>query len=106
MPISMIFNLLQNDSNVCSFESVGGNQSPELSWTHAPHATRSFVVIAYDTTAAFTHWGDQAQGQADPQGRVLRPERKHSDLDRLYIERGSECLFSVLGVRHIGICER
>ena len=58
LPISMIFNLVQNGSNVCSFDgSLGGNQSPELSWTHASRATRSFVVIAYDTTAAFTHWG-------------------------------------------------
>ena len=43
--------------NQCPFYPGGGNQSPELSWTHAPGNTRSFVVIAYDPTAAFTHWG-------------------------------------------------
>jgi Raf kinase inhibitor-like YbhB/YbcL family protein len=26
-------------------------------WSHAPDDTRSFVVVLYDTTAAFTHWG-------------------------------------------------
>lgn len=45
-------------SNVCSIDgSPGGNQSPELSWTGIPAGTASFVVTAYDTTAAFTHWG-------------------------------------------------
>jgi Raf kinase inhibitor-like YbhB/YbcL family protein len=58
LPISMIFNFVQNGSNVCSFDgSPGGDQSPGLAWTNAPRATRSFVVIAYDTTAAFTHGG-------------------------------------------------
>jgi Phosphatidylethanolamine-binding protein len=32
----------------------GGNQSPELSWTHAPSDTQSFVVVMFDETAAFT----------------------------------------------------
>jgi Raf kinase inhibitor-like YbhB/YbcL family protein len=36
---------------------VGGDQSPQLQWSHVPHETRSFVVVMYDTTAAFTHWG-------------------------------------------------
>ena len=35
----------------------GGNESPELSWTHAPEDTKTFVVIMYDATASFTHWG-------------------------------------------------
>jgi Raf kinase inhibitor-like YbhB/YbcL family protein len=26
-------------------------------WSHTPDDTRSFVVVLYDTTAAFTHWG-------------------------------------------------
>lgn len=43
--------------NQCPFYSGGGNQSPQLSWTGAPKRTRSFVVIAYDVTASFTHWG-------------------------------------------------
>ena len=50
LPLSMVF-------NQCSFYPGGGNQSPELSWRNAPDETRSFVVIAYDVTASFTHWG-------------------------------------------------
>src|SRR5437660_2047849 len=50
LPLTMVW-------NQCSFYPGGGNQSPELSWTGAPGNTRSFVVIAYDPTAAFTHWG-------------------------------------------------
>ena len=58
LPLSMINNNIVNGSNACSLNgSPGGNQSPELSWTNAPWRTSSFVVTAYDTTAAFTHWG-------------------------------------------------
>jgi len=58
LPISMINNIIVKGSNFCSIDgSAGGNQSPELSWTNAPRRTVSFVVTAYDTTAAFTHWG-------------------------------------------------
>ena len=58
LPLSMIDNIIVNGSNSCSIDgSPGGNQSPELSWTNAPKRTASFVVTAYDTTAAFTHWG-------------------------------------------------
>jgi Raf kinase inhibitor-like YbhB/YbcL family protein len=54
----MIYNFLVNGSNVCSADgSPGGNESPDLSWRHAPHNTRSFVVIAFDVTASFAHWG-------------------------------------------------
>ena len=44
-------------SNYCTYVSGGGDESPELSWSNAPHGTRSFVVTFYDVTAAFTHWG-------------------------------------------------
>ncbi len=58
LPLSMINNITVNGSNACSIDgSPGGNQSPELSWANAPRRTASFVVTAYDTTAAFTHWG-------------------------------------------------
>jgi len=50
LPLSMVF-------DQCSFYPGGGNQSPELSWTNAPRHTRSFIVVAYDVTASFTHWG-------------------------------------------------
>jgi len=58
LPISAIHNITVNGSNVCSIDgSPGGNESPELSWTRPRGNTRSFVVVLYDTTAAFTHWG-------------------------------------------------
>jgi len=58
LPLSMINNVLYKGSNVCSIDgSPGGNESPELSWRNAPPATRSFVVMAFDVTASFTHWG-------------------------------------------------
>jgi Raf kinase inhibitor-like YbhB/YbcL family protein len=57
-PLSMILNEPSNGVNVCTASgAAGGDQSPQLSWTGAPYGTRSFVVVLYDTTAAFTHWG-------------------------------------------------
>ena len=50
LPLSMVY-------NQCPAYPGGEDQSPQLSWTHAPPGTRSFVVIAYDVTASFTHWG-------------------------------------------------
>jgi Raf kinase inhibitor-like YbhB/YbcL family protein len=59
LPISAIHNILNmNNVNICSVDgSPGGNQSPELSWTSGPPHTQTFVVVLYDVTAAFTHWG-------------------------------------------------
>jgi Raf kinase inhibitor-like YbhB/YbcL family protein len=58
LPLSMINNITVNNLNSCSANgSPGGNQSPELSWTRADPRTRSFAVVLYDVTAAFTHWG-------------------------------------------------
>jgi Raf kinase inhibitor-like YbhB/YbcL family protein len=58
LPLSTINNILQNNVNICSVDgSTGGNMSPELSWTSPPRGTRSFVVVLFDVTAAFTHWG-------------------------------------------------
>jgi Raf kinase inhibitor-like YbhB/YbcL family protein len=58
LPLSMINNITVNNVNSCSVNgSPGGNQSPELSWTRADPRTRSFAVVLYDVTAAFTHWG-------------------------------------------------
>jgi Raf kinase inhibitor-like YbhB/YbcL family protein len=37
--------------------AMGGDQSPEMSWTPAKPGTKSFVVMLFDATAAFTHWG-------------------------------------------------
>ena len=52
LPLSMVVG-----SSICPYVSGGGDQSPQLSWKHAPRDTRSFVVTLYDVTAAFTHWG-------------------------------------------------
>ena len=58
LPISTIFNNPSNGVNTCSIDgSPGGNRSPELHWRNAPPRTRTFVVVDYDVTAAFTHWG-------------------------------------------------
>jgi Raf kinase inhibitor-like YbhB/YbcL family protein len=58
LPISMIDNYAVNGVNSCSSNGApGGDQSPQLSWTHAPWGTRSFVVMGFDETASFTHWG-------------------------------------------------
>lgn len=58
LPLSMIYNIANSaGQNTCTASgAAGGNQSPQLSWKHAPPETRSFVVIAYDVTAQFTHW--------------------------------------------------
>ena len=59
LPLSTIDNIpLSNGLNGCSVNGApGGDTSPELSWSHAPEGTRTFVVVLYDETAAFTHWG-------------------------------------------------
>jgi Raf kinase inhibitor-like YbhB/YbcL family protein len=57
-PLSMILNEQSNGVNVCMASgAAGGDLSPELFWTGAPPNTVSFVVVLYDTTASFTHWG-------------------------------------------------
>lgn len=61
MPVSTVYTIPSSTApnvNVCTANGApGGNQSPELSWTGAPWETRSFIVILYDVTASFTHWG-------------------------------------------------
>ncbi|TLZ27316.1 MAG: YbhB/YbcL family Raf kinase inhibitor-like protein, partial [Gammaproteobacteria bacterium] len=58
LPPSAVDNITINGSNVCSLGgAAGGNQSPQLSWSHPPRATHSFAVIVFDTTASFSHWG-------------------------------------------------
>jgi Raf kinase inhibitor-like YbhB/YbcL family protein len=51
IPASMVFN--GTLGSVC----IGGNMSPELSWTPAVPWTKSYAVVTYDVTANFTHWG-------------------------------------------------
>jgi Raf kinase inhibitor-like YbhB/YbcL family protein len=58
LPISMIDNYAVNGVNSCSSNGApGGDQAPQLTWTHTPWGTRSFVVTGFDETASFTHWG-------------------------------------------------
>lgn len=58
LPLSAISNIPgPTGQNVCTASgAAGGNQSPQLSWRHAPEGTRSFAVVTYDITAQFTHW--------------------------------------------------
>lgn len=58
LPLSMINNIPgSGGQNTCTASgSAGGNESPQLSWHHAPPGTRSFAIVAYDVTAQFTHW--------------------------------------------------
>jgi hypothetical protein len=58
LPLSTILNNQVNGVNTCTANGApGGDESPELHWTGTPRGTRSFVVVLYDVTAAFTHWG-------------------------------------------------
>jgi Raf kinase inhibitor-like YbhB/YbcL family protein len=53
LPLSAIY-----ANSGCTYNgAIGGDVSPELSWSNAPRGTRSFVVVLYDVTASFTHWG-------------------------------------------------
>lgn len=58
LPPSAVYNAIVNGKNLCTATGVvGGDMSPQLEWSHVPRDTRSFVVMVYDTTASFTHWG-------------------------------------------------
>ncbi|MFZ0629842.1 MAG: YbhB/YbcL family Raf kinase inhibitor-like protein [Acidobacteriaceae bacterium] len=58
LPLSTILNNQVNGVNTCTANGAAGyDESPELSWSGAPRGTRSFVVVLYDVTASFTHWG-------------------------------------------------
>jgi Raf kinase inhibitor-like YbhB/YbcL family protein len=58
LPDSVIYNSLANGLNICTASgAAGGDESPQLQWSHVPRETKSFVVILYDPTASFTHWG-------------------------------------------------
>jgi len=58
LPPTAVYNAIVNGKNICTASGVaGGDMSPQLEWSHVPRDTRSFVVMVYDTTASFTHWG-------------------------------------------------
>jgi phosphatidylethanolamine-binding protein (PEBP) family uncharacterized protein len=58
LPLSMINTIPDaTGQNTCTASGApGGNESRQLTWRRAPPDTRSFVIIAYDVTAQFTHW--------------------------------------------------
>jgi hypothetical protein len=57
LPLSTIFNSVSNGVNACTPDgSIGGNASPQLTWTPLKGA-RSYAVVLFDETASFTHWG-------------------------------------------------
>ncbi|HXW56749.1 MAG TPA: YbhB/YbcL family Raf kinase inhibitor-like protein [Candidatus Cybelea sp.] len=61
LPLNMIYTYYlptAPTTNICTYNGeAGGDESPELSWTDPPRHTHSFVVVTYDVTASFTHWG-------------------------------------------------
>jgi Raf kinase inhibitor-like YbhB/YbcL family protein len=59
LPYSTVLNEPgSNGQNTCTANgTAGGDTSPQLSWSGAPAGTRSYVVVLYDVTASFTHWG-------------------------------------------------
>ena len=58
IPLSAVLNNPTNGVNSCTATgAAGGDQSPALYWTGVPWGTQSYVVMLYDVTAGFTHWG-------------------------------------------------
>jgi hypothetical protein len=58
LPLSAILNNQVNGVNACTASgAAGGDLSPQLSWSGAPWGTATYVVVLYDVTAGFTHWG-------------------------------------------------
>jgi Raf kinase inhibitor-like YbhB/YbcL family protein len=57
LPLRTIFNNVTNGVNACTPNgAIGGDMSPELTWTPVRGA-KSYTVILFDETASFTHWG-------------------------------------------------
>ncbi|HEY3990236.1 MAG TPA: YbhB/YbcL family Raf kinase inhibitor-like protein [Acidobacteriaceae bacterium] len=57
LPLGTIYNSITNGVNACTPDgSIGGNASPQLTWSPFRGA-RSYAVVLFDQTASFTHWG-------------------------------------------------
>src|ERR1700733_11813620 len=58
LPLSMINEIVSDGVNACSINgATGGDESPQLQWTHPRPGTHSFAVVTFDVTASFLHWG-------------------------------------------------
>jgi Raf kinase inhibitor-like YbhB/YbcL family protein len=57
LPVSMALNQSGCAPDVNNNGGIGGDESPQMSWTRPRHGTRSFVVVLFDRTDGFTHWG-------------------------------------------------
>jgi Raf kinase inhibitor-like YbhB/YbcL family protein len=60
LPLSMVNDIRGKNGNICALDGkAGGNKSPELNWedTFLSSDVKSYVIVMYDVTAAFTHWG-------------------------------------------------
>jgi Raf kinase inhibitor-like YbhB/YbcL family protein len=57
LPVSMALNESGCAPDVNNNGGIGGDESPQMSWTRPKRGTRSFVVVLFDRTAGFTHWG-------------------------------------------------
>ena len=57
LPLSMALNESGCAPDINNNGGIGGDESPQMSWTRPMRGTRSFVVILFDHTDGFTHWG-------------------------------------------------
>jgi Raf kinase inhibitor-like YbhB/YbcL family protein len=57
LPVSMALNESGCAPDINNNGGIGGDESPQMSWTRPMRGTRSFVVILFDHTDGFTHWG-------------------------------------------------
>src|ERR1700683_1671630 len=57
LPVSMALNQSGCAPDINNNGGIGGDESPQMSWTRPKHGTRSFVVVLFYRTDGFTHWG-------------------------------------------------
>lgn len=57
LPVSMALNQSGCAPDINNNGGIGGDQSPQMSWTRPRYGTRSFAVVLFDRTDGFTHWG-------------------------------------------------
>jgi len=56
-PIITIHNMIVNGVNTCSIDGSPGGPVTRVDLDRRTGSSRTFVVVAYDVTAAFNHWG-------------------------------------------------